>query len=111
MFIFPDLLRSSITNLLPLNCEREQNSFIVGFFALFLWDSSTRAMHSLNISMEKNKITLASLVQYSSVSEFRITPTVAKVTYLITHVRTDTHTHTHTITNTERKVFGRFMMP
>ena len=44
-------------------------------------------------------------------SEFRITPTVAKVTYLITHVRTDTHTHTHTITNTERKVFGRFMMP
>ena len=79
MFIFPDLLRSSITNLLPLNCEREQNSFIVGFFALFLWDSSTRAMHSLNISMEKNKITHCfHILVYQSVSLLPFLKTILK---------------------------------
>ena len=89
------MLRSSITSLLSLHCGREQNPFLVGFFALFSWDSPTRAMHSLNINME-NKITLASLLQYCSMSEFRITPSVAKVTYLITHVCRDTYTHTYT---------------
>ena len=94
MFIFPSV--EIIHNKsLTVKLWKGTKSLLSGFLCFILMGLSHKSNAFSEHQHGKNKITLASLGQYCSMSEFRITPTVAKVTYLTIHIHTDTHTHTH----------------
>ena len=93
MFIFPSV--EIIHNKsLTVKLWKGTKSLFSGFLCFILMGLSHKSNAFSEHQHGKNKITLASLGQYCSMSEFRITPTVAKVTYLTIHIHTDTHTHT-----------------